>query len=173
MLPINTLLDAMNLSHRLWYRFKKKMQVKCILYRLLSSTYFSDSWVFLLTGKHILNHQLFSPCQTASIHSLAHTVNNFHTPFSLHLVKRDLRDTSFTTLQSRQGDVSVNEKGLTDTHLGKEPSIYCFQNSFPTYSQQNVSQVNQLKCIIIKGILACNWGVEVWLLWESEPKTLQ
>lgn len=129
--------------------------------------------VFLLTGKHILNHQLFSPCQAAFIRSLAHTVNNFHTPFSLHLIKRDLRDPSFTTLQWRQGDMSVNKKGLTDIHLGKEPPFYCLQNYFPTYLQQNVSQADQLKCIIIKGILACNWEMEVWLLWESEPKTLQ
>lgn len=44
--------------------------------------------VFLLTGKHILNHQLFSPRQAAFIRPLAHAVNNFHTPFSFHLIKR-------------------------------------------------------------------------------------
>lgn len=65
--------------------------------------------VFLLTGKHILNHQLFSPRQAAFIRPLAHAVNNFHTPFSFHLIKRDLRDLRFTTLPSRKGDMSVNE----------------------------------------------------------------
>lgn len=38
-----------------------------------------------------------------------HTLWIIFTPFSLHLIKRDLRDLSFTTLQSRQGDVSVKE----------------------------------------------------------------
>lgn len=134
---------------------KKKCRycVKCISQRSLKekASWFSrplpphtsDSGVFLLTGKHILNHQLFSPRQAPFIRSLAHTVNNFHTPFSLHLIKRDLRDPGFTTLQSRQGDMSVNNKGLTDIHLGKEPPFYCSPTISPlTYSKMSPKPIN-------------------------------
>lgn len=83
---------------------KKKQKKPQVLYKMCHSEiikrkgklilppHTSDSGVFLLAGKHSLNHLLFSPCQDAFIRLLAHTVNNFHTPFSFHLIKRDLRD---------------------------------------------------------------------------------
>lgn len=35
----------------------------------------------------------------------------------------------------------------------------CFLSYFPAYVQPNVSQANQLKCVIIRGILACDYEI--------------
>lgn len=90
--------------------------------------------VFLLTGRHILNHQLFSPRQAAFIRPLAHAVNNFHTPFSLHLIKRDLR---FTTLPSRKGDMSVN---------GNASLIYSWEKGLH-FSPSKTTPLLTVKCL--------------------------
>lgn len=63
-----------------------------------------------LPSTHVSDSSIYADRETYSkFRPLAHAVNNFHTPFSFHLIKRDLRDLRFTTLLSRKGDMSVNE----------------------------------------------------------------
>lgn len=62
------------------------------------------------------------------------------------------------TPQSKQADRPVTEKASLELQLvNGAPLQERFQKLLPpTYFQRNVSQANQLKCVIIKGILACD-----------------